>query len=161
MAGEKPYVANGSTADPREQIMWDIYVTKMAKGIENAYEAAIEAGYEPTTAKNVTLTGWYKERKAKLKRKEMFSKAERNLDNVLDLDTIDEKGNISPQLLKIKTDVSTIIVKSLGKEEGYTDRTEHTGKNGESLSISIVNYADNNSLPIHSEDIPDTDIQSD
>ena len=68
MSGIKPFTSNGTTSDPREQIMWNFYVTKLSKGIDNAYESAIEAGYEETTAKNITLTGWYKERNLKLRR---------------------------------------------------------------------------------------------
>lgn len=135
MAGEKPYIANGTTSDPREQTMWDIYVTKLSKGIDNAYESAIEAKYEETTAKNITLTGWYKERKAKLKRKDMLSKSEKVLDETLDMDTTNKEGNIDPQLHKIKVDVAKTIVSTLGKEEGYSTRTEMTGKDGKDLKI--------------------------
>jgi len=144
---ENPNGANGTQSDPREEVMWDIYVRNLAQGKENAYEAAKEAGYEESTSKQITVRSWFLERKAKLKRKEMFSKAERNLDKVLDLDTLDKEGNTSPQLLKIKTDVSTTIVKTLGKDEGYSDRTEHTGKNGEDFIVNVVQYGrDNNSI---------------
>ena len=136
MAGEKPFIANGTTADPREQKMWDIYVKNLAKGIDNAYQAAIEAEYEETTAKNITLTGWYKERKAKLKRKDMLSKSEKVLDETLDMDTLDDKGNIDPQLYKIKVDVAKTLVTTLGKDEGYSTRQEVTGKDGKDLIAS-------------------------
>lgn len=137
MAGEKPYVANGTTSDPREQIMWEIYVSKLVKGIDNAYESAIEAGYEETTAKNITLTGWYKERKAKLRRKDMLTKSEKVLDRTLDMVTVNEKGFEDPQLLKIQVDVAKTIVSTLGKEEGYSTRQEVTGKDGKDLKISF------------------------
>jgi hypothetical protein len=138
MAGEKPYIANGSTSDPREQIMWDFYIEELVKGIDNAYAAAIKAQYEETTAKNITLTGWYKERLAKLKRKDMFSKAERNLDRALDYKTINDEGNVIPEVAKIVVDVSKTIVKMLGKEEGYTEREEHTGKDGGAIEIQGI-----------------------
>ena len=122
MAEPNPNGANGTQSDPREETCWKIYVENLAKGKENAYQAAIEAGYSKDHAENITLQGWFKERKAKLKRKEMLSKAERNLDKVLDLDEF-ENEKINPQLLKIKTDVSTTIVKTLGRED-YSERTE-------------------------------------
>ena len=156
MAGEKPYVANGSTSDPREQIMWDFYVKELSNGIDNAYDAAIKAGYEATTAKNVTLTGWYKERKAKLKRKEMLSKAERNLDKVLDTSYKNDEGNIKSDVMKIVVDVSKTIVTTLGKDEGYSNRTEHTGKEGGNITFDIINYADTDTPPIQTETISDT-----
>ena len=129
--------ANQHTSDPREQIMWDIYVSNMAKGIENAYQAAIEAGYAEDTAKNITLTGWYKERKDKLRRKEMLSKAEKVLDRTLTLEPVDEKGEIKVDLLRVQTDVAKHITKTLGKDEGYSERQEHTGKDGKDLTISF------------------------
>lgn len=128
-----PYGANGTTSDPREQIMWDIYVAKMAKGIENAYESAVEAGYEEATARQITVRSWFIERKNKLRRKEMLSKAERNLDSTLDLLTVNDQGHEDPQLLKIKVDVSKTIVSTLGKDDGYSTRSEVTGKGGEPL----------------------------
>lgn len=135
MAGEKPFISNGTTSDPREQIMWDIYVTKLSNGIDNAYESAIEAGYEETTAKNITLTGWYKERKAKLRRKDMLSKSEKVLDKTLDMVTLNKKGNEDPQLLKIQVDVAKTIVSTLGKDDGYSTRSELTGKDGKDLFL--------------------------
>lgn len=119
-----PNGANGTTSDPREQVMWDIYVAKLSKGIENAYESAVEAGYSEDHSRNITLQGWFKERVSKLKRKEMLSKAERNLDKALDLVTLNKEGLEDPQLLKIKVDVSKTIVSTLGKDEGYSTKTE-------------------------------------
>lgn len=119
-----PNGANGTTSDPREQVMWDIYVAKLSKGIENAYESAIEAGYEEATARQITVRSWFIARKSKLKRKEMLSKAERNLDKALDLVTLNKEGLEDPQLLKIKVDVSKTIVSTLGKDEGYSTKTE-------------------------------------
>jgi len=129
--------ANQHTDDQREQICWDIYVSNLSKGIDNAYDSSIKAGYSEDHSRNITLQGWFKERKARLKRKDMLSKAERNLDEVLDLN-VKEEDKIVPQLLKIKSDVSTTIVKTLGKNEGYSERTELTGENGNPILTQIV-----------------------
>lgn len=133
-----PNGANGTTSDPREQKMWDIYTTKLANGIENAYEAAREAGYEESTAKQITVRSWFLERKSKLRRKDMLSKAERNLDKTLDLVTVNKEGLEDPQLLKIKIDVSKTIVTTLGKNDGYTTREELTGKDGKDLPSTVL-----------------------
>ena len=146
MADKNPNGANGTTSDPREQKMWDIYVTNLSKGIDNAYDSAIKAGYEETTAKNITLTGWYKERKAKLKRKDMLSKSEKVLDETLDMPTLDKEGYIDPQLLKIKVDVAKTIATTLGKEEGYSTRTEMTGKDGEKLIENTLTQEEKDKL---------------
>jgi len=116
--------ANQHTNDEREQLCWDNYVKSILAGEENAYKSAIDAGYSEDHARNITLQGWFKERKDKLKRKEMLSKAERNLDKTLDLVYVNDEGKIMPELLKIQTDVSKIIVQTLGKHEGYSTRTE-------------------------------------
>jgi len=132
-----PYGANGTTSDPREQVMWDIYVTKLAKGIENAYESAVEAGYEDATARQITVRSWFLERKQKLKRKEMLSKAEKVLDKTLSYSTEKEDGTVQSDLLRIQTDVAKHVTSTLGKDEGYSSRTENTGKNGTPLQVII------------------------
>ena len=143
MAGEKPYVANGTTSDPREQIMWEIYISKLSKGIDNAYESATKAGYSEDHSRNITMQGWYKERKAKLKRKDMLSKAERNLDRVLDYSTEDIDGKVLTAVASLVIDVSKTIVKTLGKED-YSERQEVTGKDGKDLPTPILGYVQNN-----------------
>lgn len=138
--------ANQYTSDPREQKCWDFYVESLIKGQPNAYESAIKAGYAEDSARNITLTGWFKERLARLKRKDMLSKAERNLDKVLDFDMITDDGKINTPVATLVTGVSTTIVKTLGKEEGYSDRVEHTGKNGKDIIINIVKYDDSSPI---------------
>lgn len=121
--------ANGSTSDPREQICWDLYVNSITKGQANATKAAIKAGYSKDHSRNITLQGWFKERLSKLKRREMLSKAERNLDKILDL-PLEDKANIV-------LDASKYITKTLGKDKGYSERAELTGKDGKDLTIQV------------------------
>lgn len=142
MAETNPNGANGTTSDPREQVMWDIYVTNLSKGIENAMQSAIEAGYSEDHARNITLQGWFKERKSKLRRKDMLSKSEKVLDQTLDMDTTDKEGRIDPQLHKIKVDVAKTVVTTLGKNDGYSTRSEVTGVDGESLNTLLVKFID-------------------
>lgn len=120
-----PNGANGTTSDPREQVMWDIYISNLTKGIENAYQAAIEAGYEESSAKNITLRGWFKERLEDLDRKEMLSKAEKKLAKTLTYDVEDPvTGRIQTDLLRIQTDVAKHLTSTLGKNKGYSTKTE-------------------------------------
>lgn len=137
MAETNPYGANGTTSDPREQKMWDIYVTNLSKGIDNAYEAAIKAEYTESSAKNITLTGWFKERKAKLKRKDMLSDSEKLLHKTINYEHVDKEGNVKVDLLRVQTQVAMTLAETLGKEEGYSKRSELTGKDGEPLQITI------------------------
>jgi hypothetical protein len=116
--------ANQHTNDNREQKCWDNYIKSVLNGTENAYQSAIDAGYSEDHSRNITMQGWFKERKDKLRRKDMLSKAERNLDKTLDLVCVNEEGKIVPELLKIQVDVSKTIVQTLGKHEGYSTKTE-------------------------------------
>lgn len=142
MVVTNPNGANGTTSDPREQIMWDIYVNKLAKGTENAYESAIEAGYAKDTARNITTNDWFKERIGKLRRKDMLSKAEKVLDKTLDMITVNSEGNENPALLRIQTDVAKTVVTTLGKDEGYSTRSELTGKDGEPIAGNTIILTD-------------------
>src|SRR3990167_11446277 len=127
-----PHGANSVQSDPREQVCWDFYIKGLSENRENAYKAAKDAGYSEGSAVNITTREWFIERKGKLRRNDMLGKAERNLDKVLDLEVQDLKGEINPQLLRIKMDVSTTIAKTLGKNH-YSERTEHTGADGKDL----------------------------
>jgi len=134
MSVTNPNGANGTTSDPREQICWDYYVDSITRGQVNAYESAIKAGYEEATAKQITVRRWFIERLENLERLELLSLAEKTLMKTLKYKTmeIDENGNekIKTDLLRIQNDASKHITSTLGKEKGYSNRTEVTGKNG-------------------------------
>lgn len=132
--------------DPREQLCWDIYLEKLASGIENAYQSAIEAGYSQSHAENITLQGWFKERKSGLVRKNMLTKAEKVLDKTLTYEPVDEKGEIKVDLVRVQVDVAKHITKTLGKDEGYSERQEHTGKNGEALIPPVLTEEEKQAL---------------
>jgi phage terminase small subunit len=114
--------------------MWDFYVDSIRENRVNAYESAIKAGYAEDTAKNITLTGWYKERLEDLERKDMLSKAEKKLAKTLTYEVEDtETGKVQTDLLRIQVDVSKHLTSTLGKDKGYSSRTEQTGKDGKDL----------------------------
>jgi hypothetical protein len=101
-----------------------------------------------------TVQDWYtrdfRNFRAKIrafKRDYLVKKAERNIDEMLDLDVTepivtmvgiqrDEEGNIRTKTntnkLKVKADISKFVAETLGKEE-YSKRNEHTGKGGDQL----------------------------
>jgi hypothetical protein len=146
MAVPNPNGANGITSDPREQIAWDFYVKSLMSGKENAYQSALDAGYAIDTARNITMNDWFKERLGKLRRKDMLSKAERNLDRVLETDYEDDEGNIKSDVMRIVVDVSKTIVTTLGKDDGYSSRSELTGKDGNAIEIDVKTKENSNSL---------------
>jgi hypothetical protein len=83
------------------------------------------------------MRDWFKERLGKLKRKDMYSKAERNLEKVLDTKYEDEEGKIATDIMRIVVDVSKTVVTTLGKDD-YSSRQEHTGKDGKDLPAPII-----------------------
>ncbi len=102
----------------------------------------MDAGYEHSSAINITVRRWFLDRKDKLRRKEMLSKAEKNLDKVLEMTTSNNEGNEIPDLLRIKVDVSKTIVTTLGKNEGYSTRIEQTGADGKDLPTPLLHVLD-------------------
>lgn len=125
--------ANQSTPDPREQIMWDFYVESITKGLPNAYDSAKKAGYSEDHSRNITLQGWFKERVSRLKRKDILSKAEKVLDKALTYTTEDQDGNPKVDLLRVQTDVAKHVTSTLGKNDGYSTRSELSGTDGKDL----------------------------
>lgn len=145
MPETNPNGANGTTSDIREQKCWDFYIESITIGQENAYESAIKAGYEHSTAKNVTMRGWFKERLEDLERKNMLSKAEKVLAKTLNYSTENEDGTVKVDLLRVQLDASKHLTSTLGKNKGYSTRNELTGAEGKDLNVTVVKYADNSS----------------
>jgi hypothetical protein len=125
--------ANQHTEDERQQQCWDLYVSELARGISNAKAAALKVGYSEEHADNITLQGWFKGRLEKLKRRGMLAKAEAKLEKSLEyeVETVEgEKTIINVPLLTVQTNVAKHLTLTLGKDEGYSTRTENTGKDG-------------------------------
>lgn len=140
-----PNGANGTTSDPREQVCWDFYIESITKGQVNAYESAIKAGYEEATAKQVTVRRWFIERLEELERKEMLSKAEKKLSRTLEYNVEDEKGNIKTDLLRIQVDASKHLTSTLGRNKGYSTKTE-SDISVKELPQPIINVLRNDSI---------------
>ena len=138
-----PNGANGTTSDPREQIMWDFYVDSIRENRVNAYESAIKAGYEEKYAKQITARIWFVERLEDLERKDMLSKAEKKLAKTLTYEVENEKGEIKTDLLRIQTDVAKHLTSTLGKNKGYSTKTEqeHSNPDG-NLKTIIINKSE-------------------
>jgi len=141
-----PNGANGTTSDPREQVMWDFYIESILENRENAYESAIKAGYEKGTAKTITVRRWFIERLEDLERKNMLSDAEKVLRKTLKYKTEDQDGNVKTDLLRIQTDVSKHLTSTLGKNKGYSTKVENevTNPDGSLKTIIINKYGSDN-----------------
>lgn len=145
-----PNGANNTTSDPREQVCWDFYVESITKGQVNAYQSAIKAGYSEDHSRNITMQGWFKERLGELERKEMLSLAEKVLMKTLKYktDKINEKGEeeIKSDVLRIQVDASKHLTSTLGKNKGYSTRTELTGENGNPIVFIPSEIANKNDI---------------
>jgi len=84
----------------------------------------------------------------------MLSKAERNLDRVLDTKYKNDEGKILPDVMRIVVDVSKTVVTTLGKEH-YATREELTGKDGEPFNLQVIKYGDTQP-PVQAEELPAT-----
>lgn len=113
--------------DPRQLACWQAYADPKSKTFCNAYRSALNAGYSEAMSRTMTGRTWFKDR---LRRLKMLSKAEKVFDRTLDMNTVDNQGKEQADLLRIQTDVAKHISKTLGKDEGYSERSEVTGKNG-------------------------------
>lgn len=110
---------------------WDYWVYKDYQGFREA------------------LNKW-KEEVNRKRRERMLDVAEDNLENIA------RNGENE----KNKLDASKFISKTLGKEF-YSERTEHTGENGQPLSVNIINYGDTNSPQVPTKGVPNTNTESD
>lgn len=137
-----PNGANQYFLDPRQKLCWELYITPGTEYFGNAYQSAMKVGYTEGTAAAITTETWFQE---KLRRLNMLGKAEKVLDKTLTYKTTDEDGKVIVDLLRVQTDVAKHITKTLGKDEGYSERTEMTGKDGGPLTINTIRYADDNS----------------
>lgn len=128
----KPVVLNADMEeipllDVRQHRCWENYANPKSKTYGNAYKSAVAAGFTPGYSRNITSAKFFQER---LLRFNMLGRAEKVLKRALVLNPVDEQGKMQPELLRIQTDVAKHITKTLGKEEGYAERSEVTGKDG-------------------------------
>lgn len=136
-----PNGANQYHIDPRQKKCWDYYIDPRSKTFSNGYRSAIKAGYTKGTAMMITTMPWFL---GKLRRLELLPKSEKVLEEMLDMpvevlkvegygDDRQEVVKTEPSLIKIKQDTAKFLAERLGKDEGYSLRSELTGKDGEDL----------------------------
>ena len=134
----------------RQQECWDIYVKSLRSGRPSARNAAIQAGFSKNTAINIRNMRWFKDRLKGLRRASIGGKAERNLSRGLDVQwskiKLAEDGKeveeIDKELFRTVMDVSKYVASTLLKDEGYSTKTEVTGKMDGEIKINSISYAD-------------------
>lgn len=128
-----PNGANQFRTDPRQQLCWSYYVKPGSETFANAYASAIRAGYEETTASQITTVDWFLDRMRKLN---IVKKAENALEETIGYDPKNDEGKIDPAIARIRLDAAKFAASTLGKDVtdlSYTTRTELSGPQGEDL----------------------------
>jgi hypothetical protein len=122
----------GGMKDPRQDVCWDLYVKGWKAGVPNGKAAALAAGYSENTALNIGNLTWFKKKKENLRRSKMMSNAERNISRMLNMGITKlkklEDGTteevFDAEKARIVADMSKLIVTTLGKDLGYSSKTE-------------------------------------
>jgi phage terminase small subunit len=138
-----PNGANQYLLDPRQKACWDFYINPKSATFGNAKQSAIKAGYSEEYSGQITVSEWFL---VKIRRLNLLNKAERVLEEMVDMDDYDEvttqSGDVirktNPALTKIKQDTAKFIAERVGKDEGYSTRSEVTGKDGDDINLGLV-----------------------
>ena len=111
---------------PQQEQFLAYYTDPTSETFSNAYQSAKRAGYAEEYCQNITgqLPDWLSESISDLKR---LRKAEKKLDQILDMDADGDSGK-----LKIQQDTAKFYAQGLGKSK-YSTRAEHTGAGGKDL----------------------------
>jgi hypothetical protein len=138
------FQANRFQEDPRQDLFWNYYMEGILNKQPSIRKAGIKAGYSEASSGRISQTLWFKNKKKALKKGSMYRNAVQNLDDVMKIKYIGTKFNketgedeeeINIDRAKLVIDVSKAVVKSLGKDDGWSERSEVTGKDGSPLVI--------------------------
>lgn len=129
---EKKFKANQWHKDPRHIDFLAFYLDPKSPTYANAKQSAIRSGYTEVYANSITVLMpiWLSEAIGRKER--MLVKAEEVLERSLN----DKK---TPGLAQ---NTAKFLAETLGKKEGYSKRTEHTGKDGVPLTIELIKYVE-------------------
>lgn len=120
MARNNPYGANQYKVDPRQALFLANYLDPKSKTFANAKQSAISAGYSEEYANHILTVDleWLSEN---VRYENIIKKAEKNLDEFM----TDEDA-------KIRADMTKFALSRLKKDK-FSERQEHTGKDGRDL----------------------------
>jgi hypothetical protein len=110
--------------DPRQKLTWQYYIDPASETFSNAYKSSLKAGYSPNYANQITTSPWFKD---KVRRTHLLGKAEKVIDRTFDMDDLDENGKPKADMVRVKADLAKHITKTLGKDEGYSEKNEIVG----------------------------------
>lgn len=120
---------------PQQELFLANYTNPKSKTFSNALQSALEAGYAQEYAESITsqLPDWLSENLGDFNR---LKRAEKLLDKILEMEAVDEEGKTDNALLANQMKAITLVAKGIGKGK-YSERQEHTGADGEKLTITF------------------------
>lgn len=119
---------------PQQELFLERYTNPKSPTFSNAYQSALEAGYSKEYSESITaqMPDWFSENLGDMRR---LRKAEKNLEEVQNIDIITEEGKPDPQLIEKRTKVDMFLAERLNKNKYSTKvETEHSGKIGLDLN---------------------------
>ena len=118
--------------DIRRLNFWKNYLKQTSPTFGNAKASAEAAGYAKAYAWNITREPFFKR---KLRHMNLYQNAEKVLEEAMEVSHKDKDGKVDSATLRVKTDVAKHVTKNLGKDDGWTERTETTGKDGTPIIV--------------------------
>jgi hypothetical protein len=127
-----------SILTPQQQLFLANYTNPNSETFGNALQSALKAKYSQEYSETITaqMPDWLSENLGDVK---LLKKAQRNLDLALEglLDDPEKGGK------PIQHKATEFTLKGLQKGK-WSERSEHTGKDGKDLQINIISYKDDN-----------------
>jgi hypothetical protein len=128
--------------DDRQIKFLENYLNPKSKFYCNALQSALKAGYSQEYAENITgqMPDWLSEA---IRKEERLSRVEKVFDEALNV-VATKNGKTDASILRVKTDVAKFLAETIGKDKGYTKRSELTGKDGDPLVTNTIILKDFN-----------------
>lgn len=123
---------NQHTPDPRQALFLEGYLSPDSDTFANAKQSAIAAGYSNEYAENIThiMPTWLSD---KIEDLYLVTETQNNIRKAL---TYDHEELVKMFGKNPKWEATVLAAKGLLKNK-YSERTEHTGKDGKSLTITF------------------------
>lgn len=161
-----PNGSNQYHLDPRQKLCWELYVNPKSETFGSARASAIKAGYTEETANQITVANWFLVKSRRSTLFEKAEKVLEDM-LTMPVETADIRGYSSnrgrnrnrrdgdeedigedeyepvlvvktePALVKIKQDTAKFVAERLGKNDGYSTRTELTGADGGAVEVNM------------------------
>ncbi len=155
----RPYVRKQAPINPQQAQFLSLYLDPKSPLMGNAMQCALKVGFSPSYAENIThiLPEWLSENIGKDR---MLIKAERNLEEFLDLEPVElkvrkdgvEYQKTNSEVLKVKADITKFVASTVGKIR-YGAKANDGGDFN--VQINITNYEGSHITPsLPAEGVP-------